>query len=315
MVLEEAGYFRTYVGGAGSDPEALDVGIFDANVRAGNMFGTTGPFVEFSVEDSGGTSAGLGGTLVPAGSVVTLRIRVQATNWIPVEEVRVIANGFVVPALVFDETTSPAVSPGPVNRTFSQHKGRVVRFEAAIPVDLATAGDAYFIVEAGTPLDPLPSSPDPIALVVPGMVPLAFTNPIFVDLAGDGFDPPGLPVMAASAATAAPLPRFANVRRAETPRITGWMARGWHAVRTRLAASGSAAADQAMPIAEEGSPPAAEQPGRTPSAGHHREGYFPLYEFEIPESAIDDALRTLPERERARIGAQRTPPAAPRTTE
>ncbi len=264
LVLEEAGYFRTYVGGAGNDPAAVDVGTFDANVRAGNMVGTTGPFVEFSVEDGAGERAGLGGTLVPAGSVVTLRIRVQATNWIPVDEVRVIVNGFVVPTLVFDETTSPAVIPGPAKRPFSQRAAKVVRFDGAIPVDLATAGDSYFMVEAGARLDPLPSSPYPIALVVPGMVPLAFTNPIFVDLAGDGFDPPGLPVMAAAADADAPLPRFASARRAETA---------------------------------------------------HREGYFPLYGFTIPEHAIDDALQKLPESERTGIGAQRTPPpGTPQTT-
>jgi hypothetical protein len=46
--------------------------------------------------------------------------------------------------------------------------------------------------------------PDPfVDRIVPGLVPLAFTNPVFVDLDGDGFDPPGLPP-AAPAAAAAP---------------------------------------------------------------------------------------------------------------
>jgi len=308
LVLEEAGYFRTYVGGAGNDPAALDVGAFDANVRAGNMIGTTGPFVEFSVVDGAGETAGLGSTLVPADSVVILRIRVQATNWIPVDEVRVIANGFVVPTLVFDETTLPAVRPAPVNRAFSQRPGKVVRFEAAIPVDLATSGDTYFIVEAGARLDPLPSSPHPVALVVPGMVPLAFTNPIFVDLSGDGFDPPGLPVMAANADAGAPLPRFARIRRADTSVVAGWIGRGWYGL------PGTQDTPRMPDTPNASAAPDGEQPEvRRPP--EHREGYFPLYEFEIPESAIDEALRELPEPERARIRAQRTPPAEPRTAE
>ena len=310
LVLEEAGYFRTYVGGAGDDPAALSVSTFDANVRAGNMSGTTGPFIEFSVEDGAGERVGLGGTLVPAGNVVTLRIRVQATNWIPVDEVRVIANGFAVPTLVFDATTSPAVSPGPGNRPFSQRTGKVVRFDATIPVDLSAAGDTYFIVEAGARLDPLPSSPLPVALVVPGMVPLAFTNPIFVDLSGDGFDPPGLPVMAADATPGAPLPRFARVRRADTSTIASWMGRAWNGLGTLLATSGSAAADAAdAPDGRDAS--GGERPAAAPPSGH-REGYFPLYDFVIPEHAVDDALGRLPEPERARIGEQRTPAPTPR---
>lgn len=317
LVLEEAGYFRTYVGGAGDDPAGVDVSAMNANVRAGNMVGTTGPFVEFAVEDSTGQRAGLGGTLVPADSVVTLRIRVQATNWIPVEEVRVIANGFVVPALVFDETTSPAVRAGPTSRPFSQRKRQVVRFQAAVLVDLAAAGDTYFIVEAGARLDPLPSSPDPVAVVVPGMIPVAFTNPIFVDLAGDGFDPPGLPVMAANAEAGGALPRFARVRRADAPAIGGWIARRWDGVRELLAVSRSAAADEAAPApaGTAGStpePPGGERREAAPPA-ERREGYFPLYEFAIPERAVDEALRELSEPERARILRQRTRPVEPRT--
>ncbi|MFQ5691321.1 MAG: CehA/McbA family metallohydrolase, partial [Gemmatimonadota bacterium] len=162
LVLEEAGYFRTYVGGVGHDPTALDVTLFDDNVKAGNMIGTTGPFIEFSVEENdGGASAGLGQTLTPATSDVVLEIRVQATNWIPVEEVRVIANGFVV--MTFDGTTLPAVRPAP-NNPLSQGKGQVERFEAEIPVSLSA--DTYFIVEAGAKLDPLPSSPDFVNKIV-----------------------------------------------------------------------------------------------------------------------------------------------------
>jgi hypothetical protein len=338
LVLEEAGYFRTYVGGAGNDPATLDVDAFNANVVAGNMIGTSGPFVDFSVEDTAAASAGPGGILAPATSTVTLRIRVQATNWIPVEEVRVIVNGFVDPALVFDATTSPAVTPGP-SSPLSQFTGRVVRFDAAIPVAVS-GGDAYFIVEAGAKLDPLPTAPSFVNTIVPGVVPLAFTNPVFVDLDGDGFDPPGLPVMASARDTTSAPSRFVRVERRER----GIFARARAFARRLLAriadpsravagesnefrggaptvgAPGAATSNAAQagaparghavdPLASsDGAAPAADTEPETTVAPPTRqtgEAYFPLYEFRIPESAVEEAIDTLPEPERQRIRRQR----------
>jgi hypothetical protein len=124
---------------------------------------------------------------------------VQAAHWIPVEEVRVISNGFV--DSVFDGTTTPTVRPPPNNPTLEDEgRGHLVRFEAELPVSLAQ--DTYFIVEAGSRLDPPSPTPEFVDIIVPGNEPIAFTNPIFVDLAGDGFDPPGLPVLGPAAATA-----------------------------------------------------------------------------------------------------------------
>ncbi len=263
VTVEDAGYFRTYVGGSGDDPEALNASLFNDNIRAGNMVATTGPFIEFSIEDTAGTSAGLGETLAPSTSDLVLKIRVQATNWIPVEEVRIIENGFV--SMTFDASTSPAVLPGPKN-PLSQGRGRVTRFEAEIPV-LSLPQDSYFIVEAGARLDPLPSSPEFIDTIVPGMVPLGFTNPIFVDLAGDGFDPPGLPVMASVASVSG----AREARPAEAEVLTG------RALKAQV-----------------------DRQKTEPSAE-----YFPLYHFRIPESAVDEAIERLPEPERSRIDALR----------
>src|SRR5206468_2784759 len=64
--------------------------------------------------------------------------------------------------------------------------------------------DTYVIVEAGAKLpadvNALPPSPPIVNVVVPGVVPLAITNPVFLDANANGvFDPPGLPVLAAAA--------------------------------------------------------------------------------------------------------------------
>jgi hypothetical protein len=195
--LESAGFLRTYVLGVGDDPAALDIAAFNAGIKAGRMMATSGPFIEFSIRDAASASAGLGETLVPVTGTVTLSIRVQATNWIEVEEVRVVANGQVVPGLVFDQTTTPNVRPGPLRPWSPQ--ARPLRFEHEL--ELTLTEDTWLLVEAGTPIDPL-SEPDEFAdTLVPDLVPYGFTNPIFVDLGGDGFDPPGVVAGAAPGVT------------------------------------------------------------------------------------------------------------------
>jgi hypothetical protein len=186
--------------GAGDDPATLPTATFNANVKAGRVVGTTGPYIEFTISDAAGTTAQLGDTLVPSTRLVNLGVRVLATNWIPVEEVRIVQNGAVV--RVFDASTSPAVRSGP-RRPWSQGTSRVERFEAEIP--LVVDDDAYLLVEAGAALSPTPTPDAFVDEIVPGLVPLAFTNPIFLDLDGDGFDPPGIAAAAAAAAAPASL--------------------------------------------------------------------------------------------------------------
>lgn len=196
LANDEAGYARTYVRGAGDDPFQLVPSVLDDNVLAGNMTGSSGPFVEFFIEDAASARADLGETFVPQTSVVTLHVRVQATNWMPVDEVRVYENGALVRR--FDASTVPTVHPGPRNPR-SRSRRRVVRFDA--PFDVTLSQDAYFVVEAGPRLDPLSPPAALVNKIVPNLRPLAFTNPIFVDLAGDGFDPPGVQPLAAAART------------------------------------------------------------------------------------------------------------------
>ena len=67
-----------------------------------------------------------------------------------------------------------------------------------IGVTVSTAGCGKDGEDEGPlsePVDPTDES-DPryhLTRVVPGAWPYAFTSPLLVDLAGDGWDPPGLP--------------------------------------------------------------------------------------------------------------------------
>ena len=281
ITVEHAGWARSYVFGAGDDPAALDVTRFDDNVKAGNLVSAAGPYIEFSARTTSGKT-GLGGLARSTDGHVRLKIRVRSAAWIPVEEVRIIANGFVVAS--FDVTTSPRVKAVPAN---FQSAGKTSRFRATVRMMISQ--DTYFIVEAGakfpTDINTPPTPPAIVDIVEPDVVPLSVTNPIFVDRNGNAaFDAPGLPVMTASS-TPADLPAFARVRMEATDDTDGLWAKLWIGV-ARFAArlSGVAVAEQAP----------GEMTGVTKEqkAEAARKGeYFPLHEFSLSPEAVEEMRR------------------------
>jgi hypothetical protein len=279
ITVEHAGWARTYVRGVGDDPAALDVSAFDAQVKAGDMLMAAGPYIEAEIRAPHKVKGEMGQTVSIPDGRVRLKIRVTSAAWIPVEEVRVIANGFVVAS--FDETTRPRVIPTPTN---FQANGGTRRFSTTFRYDITQ--DTYFIVEAGAKIPAsigtLPTPPPIVDIVEPGVVPLAITNPIFVDVDGGGFDPPGLPVLSMASAT---------------PRPSGLWDRIVGAVE-RFAArlTGTAIAQDAAPGEMTGV--TEEEKAEAVKKGE----YFPLREFKIPDEAVEAA------RKAAEQGAQ---PAAP----
>ncbi len=157
-------YPRNYVqvGVERGDPEQ-----FDAALRAGRSFGTTGPRVRM-LRVNGGSL----GDLVPAErGRVRVEYEVDGAGWVPIDEVRILVNGVVAHA-------------GP---------------ERVGIADLAFKRDGFVTLEVGAPLDADPAEwmrAHPglyTEVIAPGFVSAAFTNPVFVDVDGNGrFDPPGL---------------------------------------------------------------------------------------------------------------------------
>jgi hypothetical protein len=181
LILENAGYARSFVESSTDDPSAADEDELTDNVKDMKLVGTTGPFVRFSVEDDSLADVGLGDTAVATGEKVTVKIRVEAAPWIPVEEVRIYRNCELIETRAVQS---------------SKVLGKVLRFNRAIPLS-GIDDDSFLHVEAGVRLDPDgdPVSPGLLATVqtvAPGVVPFAFTNPIFVDRQADGYTPPGL---------------------------------------------------------------------------------------------------------------------------
>ncbi|MCZ7584840.1 MAG: CehA/McbA family metallohydrolase [Deltaproteobacteria bacterium] len=149
------------------DPETADAqDMIDAIAAHRNQV-SAGPLISFSID---GESIGGFVTGLDAGTDVDLDIVVQAPLWIDVDYLKVYSNHGTV---VYDESLTPT--------------GTVVRFDDT--VTLAAGEDAYFVVEAG-------HTSAKLGPVDPGFAVRAITNPIWVDVDGNGeFDPPGLPVV------------------------------------------------------------------------------------------------------------------------
>ncbi len=129
---------------------------FGEAIRSGELWGTTGPLLDVRLGE-----AGLGG--LHAGAEAELRVGIDAAPWVPLGEVRVLVNGVLAERQSLD---------GPEDLRFPLH------FPA----------DAFVTVE-------VEGEPGGVyAEVLPGFVPFAFTNPIYVDADEDGrWTPPGLP--------------------------------------------------------------------------------------------------------------------------
>jgi hypothetical protein len=133
----------------------FDVDAFCASIKAGNLYGTTGPLLEVTL--SGTPMGGL-----HSGSSGTLQVRVMTADWIDAGTLTVLVNG-------------KAVHEGPVPE------------DGRLSLDLDFNQDAYVLMEVvGEP-------GEDYKVVYPGFIPYAFSNPIYVDADGDGtWTPPGL---------------------------------------------------------------------------------------------------------------------------
>ena len=181
LILENAGFARSFVASSTDEPAEIDEDELTQSVLNMKLVGTSGPFIRFTVKGDHGSTAGLGDTAVSTKKKVILKIRVEAAPWIPVEEVRIYQNCELI--------DTRAVKPSKV-------LGKVLRFNRAIPIS-GVDEDSYFHIEAGIRFDENgnPASPgllETVQTIEPGVEPFGFTNPIFVDRDGDGYVPPGL---------------------------------------------------------------------------------------------------------------------------
>lgn len=156
------GQVRTFVKTANTRLRDNDLNQFWDQVAAGSMFVSNGPLITASIE-----STTLGGHL-RSDAALELTLKIQAAPWIPVPELRIVVDGLVV-------NTLPLVG-----------QGDLVRFEGSLTLDLPSSGSHWVVVEAGSSLADLAhpqqaSGLGDFARFNQGHLPLAFTNPIFIE--------------------------------------------------------------------------------------------------------------------------------------
>ncbi len=161
------GGWRTYVPSSTDDPSQIDYIEIVRHAKSGRTFMTNGPFLEVSTDN--GTLPG--GHTIANGSI-DLDVRVQCTDWIDIDRVQILVNGRQPQELNFRRSTH--------EEWFTDG---VVKFERRITVPLGQ--DAHIIVAAiGEGFNLKTGYGESWQSQ---MHPVAFTNPIFVDVSGDGF--------------------------------------------------------------------------------------------------------------------------------
>jgi hypothetical protein len=198
----EAGCPRNFVNVGTDDPAAVTAEAVAEAVREGKVVASYGPFIRVGINgwDNGP------GTTVEDGDEVEIHIAVHSPSWFGVDRVELYENG----TLIHDW----------------ELQGEDPLIDLATTVNVTPAQDSWYVVVAlgdddlsplFTPVDIMPiqlqdiidgaiseieigafdlssflATGPPVPRTFP-VTPFALTNPIWVDQAGDGFDPPGLP--------------------------------------------------------------------------------------------------------------------------
>lgn len=169
----ESGVYRNYVACPAPDLATLDPLTVVEAVRRGRVVMSTGPFLDVRLH-AGGRTAGPGDDLAAPGGRAAVQVRVQSSNWATIDEVRVLFNGQVVPALRFTRGAHPDL-----------FTAGVTAFDQTIPLELP-ADTRVTVMALGTgPLVRAFSGADESRPVRH----IAWSNAIFVDADGDGFKP------------------------------------------------------------------------------------------------------------------------------
>ncbi len=166
----EPGYSRTYVYYNGEKAKNLNVDALLESLKKGHSFLSNGPIIDYTINQ----------THIPGDSFTAkdgkaaVQIQVQCTPWISISEVRLIINGerkIILPVTADSES--------------------IIQFSEEIGLTLSE--DSYIAVEVlgKQSLFPVLQARSSSGLLENATLPYALTNPIFIDVDGNGqFDAP-----------------------------------------------------------------------------------------------------------------------------
>ncbi len=207
---------RSWVFLGDDDPATVDVAALAAAVNAGRVVGGSAPFVTVEAA-SGGATAGVGETLATGGGELELRVVVQSPRWAKFNRIEVFS--WRPEAAAVNGIWNPLLPPDAVavQADGAAASARIDLADPAFTVDgfegggdhpayrvertfrFAPAADTFYIVLVRTVTkaadgleegEVVPPTLSPIAYDTGGRAAraAAFTNPIFVDVDGGGYD-------------------------------------------------------------------------------------------------------------------------------
>lgn len=166
------GGWRMYMPSSSDEPAKINWRENALAAKKGCSYLTTGPFLQVQTSDN----ILPGGTARPKNGKVTLKVKVQCTDWIDIDRVQVLVNGRASDSLIFKRSSHP-----------TDFKNGVVKFDRTIDVPIKE--DAHVIVVACSDSHTLEIGYGSSSQA--SIHPFAYHNPIFVDTDGNGFQPNG----------------------------------------------------------------------------------------------------------------------------
>jgi hypothetical protein len=174
-----SGWIRNYIKSRTDNPSEADVMDLVHASEHGHIVMTNGPYLEVTAtagpNGGAGNRADVGDDLAAPDGYVQLHVRVQCPNWLDVNRVQVFVNGRPVEEHNYRRATHREM-----------FASGTVKFDQTVQVRLDK--DAHLIVAAageGLALGRVMGGPHAEDM------PVAVTNPIFVDVDGGGFTPSG----------------------------------------------------------------------------------------------------------------------------
>jgi len=194
--VESSGWPRNFVYVGHDDPAAVDPETFAIAVNTHQLSGSFGPFTTLAIESDGGTVASQGEVLSLDTPGVTARVRVQAPSWVPVDTLDIYEGGFLVLSEPLAMTEVPGAEGG-------------VRWEQTVELPMVPAADTWVVAVAHgseglfpyipfnrTPVEALDEARLAARDVDEPATAFGFTNPVFIDVDGDGEITPSFEVTA-----------------------------------------------------------------------------------------------------------------------
>lgn len=168
-----SGGLRIWVRSSQDLPEGIRMEEMRENARNGRLIMSNGPFLSVEARSTSEQqeTAVPGEDLAVTNSEVELLISVQTPNWLDVDRVIVLVNGKATPELTWTKETHP-----------EKFQRDVCKFRQNVKTTLAT--DAHIVVITGHDTQTLG---DVVGPDWGRQHPAAVSNPIFVDVDGDGF--------------------------------------------------------------------------------------------------------------------------------